>query len=171
MLGTHGAWGWGVGIVAFAFGLGAGFALAYFALFRDRRVKALQQELEATQAAFDAYRRRVDKSFRKTSELFQGMTRQYRDVYDHLANSAEALCGTGAVAPLLDLPDALGARPVRVPTVTGAAGTQRPISRGGPAVPPLSQRGPEGEDQAGDVPSTVDLAHAPLPRHETRGSP
>lgn len=55
------------------------------------------QELEdgiaqATQEMQD-YRGQVTNHFEKTANLFNQLTNDYREVYEHLANSSEKLCG------------------------------------------------------------------------------
>jgi hypothetical protein len=45
----------------------------------------------------------VQQHFTRTSDLFQHMTTQYRELYDHLAQGAQSLCDTIPATPELDL--------------------------------------------------------------------
>ncbi|GEM_PF-4092860 len=153
MFGTGGAWSWGIGLIAFALGVGAGFLLGAVSLRRARR-EAAERELEALRARFDAYRGRVDESFRRTSELFEGMTRQYREVYEHLAESAEALCSPDAARAAVELPEVRRLGP-------DAAVRTPPAGEGVPAdAAPV-----DGEDSSsvGDIPAPVPSAQTPRP--------
>lgn len=161
MHGSDGAWVWGIGLITFAFGLGCGFALAY-GLLRGGSRKVIERELESLRAQFDAYRGRVDDSFHRTSELFEGMTRQYRAVYEHLAESAETLCTPGAGRASLDFPDARrlapggGAEAANAPEpaaeAVGESGKTRAAGDGGHHD---ARHQDDGDAPVGDVPAPV----------------
>lgn len=59
--------------------------------------KALEAKLEEAKAEKEAYQAEVSEHFGKTAELFNRMTNDYRDVYEHLAASSDKLCGDDAV--------------------------------------------------------------------------
>lgn len=56
------------------------------------RCQQLETELAGARAGSNRYREEVAAHFTKTSELVQGLTLQYRAVYDHLADGARVLC-------------------------------------------------------------------------------
>jgi hypothetical protein len=56
------------------------------------RCQELEAELASRRAEANRYREEVAAHFTKTSELVQGLTLQYRAVYDHLADGARTLC-------------------------------------------------------------------------------
>jgi uncharacterized membrane-anchored protein YhcB (DUF1043 family) len=105
MSGGEISWIWGVGFIAFAFGVAVGIVVSYLLLTQSSRAKQLAEELEQVKAESRQYRAQVGQHFQKTSELFQGMARQYRDVYEHLAGGAQALCGDSVTSPQLDIPE------------------------------------------------------------------
>lgn len=57
------------------------------------RVKELEQQLDIANGEMQAYRGDVSQHFEKTATLFNQLTNDYREVYEHLANSSEQLCG------------------------------------------------------------------------------
>jgi uncharacterized membrane-anchored protein YhcB (DUF1043 family) len=103
-----------VAIVAFALvGLGAGVLLGRRSSAAAARARALESELEVERSAreraleekrtveeeltraraeSDRYRERVVEHFYGTSEQLRALTVQYRAVYEHLAEGAQALC-------------------------------------------------------------------------------
>jgi len=103
-----------VAIVAFALvGLGVGVLLGRRSSEGAARARALETELDvertarervleekraaeealaAARADAEQYRKRVVEHFYGTSEQLRALTVQYRSVYEHLAQGAEALC-------------------------------------------------------------------------------
>ena len=103
-----------VAIVAFALvGLGVGVLLGRRSSEGAARARALETELSVERSAreraveekraaedalgsaraqAEAYRGRVVEHFYGTSEQLRALTLQYRAVYDHLAEGAQALC-------------------------------------------------------------------------------
>ncbi len=61
------------------------------------------QALAALRDEFDDYRTNVNEHFEQTSELFQGMTEKYRDVYNHLAAGAQQFGNSEASPPRLEI--------------------------------------------------------------------
>lgn len=126
-----------VAIVAFALvGLGIGVLLGRrssegtararaleteLAVERTARERALEEKravdeaLAAARADAEQYRGRVVEHFYGTSEQLRALTVQYRAVYEHLAEGAQALCPetfqalrAGLEAPALEEPEARG---------------------------------------------------------------
>ena len=69
-----------------------------------RRIKQLEVELEKTRDLLANYRERVIRHFSRTSELFDVFTKDYRTVYQHLADGCADLCGDRAPRLSLDMP-------------------------------------------------------------------
>jgi len=57
------------------------------------RVKELEESLAQADQDMQQYRGQVTGHFEKTATLFNQLTNDYREVYEHLANSSEQLCG------------------------------------------------------------------------------
>ena len=107
----------GIGIIiGMVIGLVVGFVLS--ALFDklkggDDTVKVKQMEAEHNE-----YRKQVDDHFVNTAVLFKGLTDQYRDVYQHIAQGAGELCSDEAKELKMDLAEtALLAQASAVETV------------------------------------------------------
>ncbi len=48
--------------------------------------------IEKAEAELDEYKRSVTEHFGKTASYFQAMGKQYRELYEHMANGAQVLC-------------------------------------------------------------------------------
>ncbi len=92
-------------ILAFLAGLLLGMVPAIFTLRENRRAKQLQRELDELKSTHTAYREEVKQHFTQTSDLFQELTTNYRNVYEHLAKGAHSLCSEQQDIPRLDLPE------------------------------------------------------------------
>ena len=161
-------------VAAFAVGLLAG-ALTMFALRRrdDGRRRRLEAELEQARARVlektrehENYKEQVGAHFQKTAELFHGLTAQYREVYLHLANSAQQLVGERPLALQADMEAT-----ERLIQSSPAAGEATEASRTGEAAterqpePPPTARlrkeakatGKENEEVVGDAPHVPDM--------------
>lgn len=57
------------------------------------RVQELEEQLKQADEEMQAYRGEVGQHFEKTATLFNQLTNNYREVYEHLASSSEQLCG------------------------------------------------------------------------------
>ncbi len=68
----------------------AGASIGYL-LGRRGRSDATSK-LEETQTAFADYRKGVTRHFDQTAQQFQAIGQQYRDLYEHMAEGAEAFC-------------------------------------------------------------------------------
>ena len=160
-------------VAAFAVGLLAG-ALTMFALRRrdDGRRRRLEAELEQARARVlektrehENYKEQVGAHFQKTAELFHGLTAQYREVYLHLANSAQQLVGEQPPALQADMKAT-----ERLIQSSPAAGEHAEASNAGDAAdrqpePPPTARlrkeakatGKENEEVVGDAPHVPDM--------------
>lgn len=80
--------GW-VALIVLAVALGFGLGL-----LRSRssgKVAEMQGERDAARQELDEYRREVDAHFERTAQLFDKVTDDYRNLYDHLAQGARQL--------------------------------------------------------------------------------
>jgi len=94
---------WMGGAIVFAIGGGAGFFIAR--QIKDKRTLELEQQLLATQSKLTEYQGEVNRHFLKSSLLFNKLTDNYREVYEHLATGAQKLCNEKPITTALDLPD------------------------------------------------------------------
>lgn len=93
-------WMIGVALVALAGGLGLGTLLGQ-SLSSTRKVRTLQQELEAAQTELSDYRADVYDQFAETARKFERLNETYNDLHQQLATSASKLLGDTAGTPLL----------------------------------------------------------------------
>lgn len=103
MFGEISLFAWMGGAIVFAIGGGAGFFIAR--QIKDQRTLELEKQLETTQNKLTQYQDDVNNHFLKTSLLFNKLTDDYREVYEHLATGAQKLCNDKPLASALDLPD------------------------------------------------------------------
>ncbi len=73
-----------------AIGAGLGYGLAQL---RRRGENARADEVRQE---FDEYQREVTQHFGRTAEHFRAIGREYRDLYEHMASGADALCDRDA---------------------------------------------------------------------------
>jgi uncharacterized membrane-anchored protein YhcB (DUF1043 family) len=79
----------------------------------EARLGTAEQERDEASDALAGYQQEVAGHFQQTSELLKEMTLQYRNIYQHLAQGAEALCPDGSLAlethaPIDSLPGGSG---------------------------------------------------------------
>ena len=67
------------------------------------RVQELEETLTKANEEMQSYRTQVTQHFEKTANLFNQLTSDYRDVYEHLASSSEQLCGGDQTVKLKSL--------------------------------------------------------------------
>ncbi len=83
-------------ILASMFGVGVLFGF-FFGRGKEvhptAQIKELEESVEKAKQEMEEYRGEVSQHFGKTAELFNQLTNDYRDVYEHLAASSEKLCG------------------------------------------------------------------------------
>jgi len=94
---------WMSGAIVFAIGGGVGFYIAR--QVKDKHTVGLEKQLETTQNQLSEYQGEVNRHFLKTSLLFNKLTDDYRDVYEHLATGAQKLCNDKPLPTTLDLPE------------------------------------------------------------------
>ncbi len=94
---------WMSGVIVFAIGGGVGFYIAR--QIKDKHTLGLEKELETTQSQLSEYQGEVNRHFLKTSLLFNKLTDDYREVYEHLATGAQKLCNEKPRVTTLDLPE------------------------------------------------------------------
>ncbi len=83
----------------------AGVGIGYL-IFQDvERRKNGGKTVAELKEEHKEYREEVQQHFSKTSELFQSVTMQYRELYDHLSQGAQSLCDSIPPSPALDLSD------------------------------------------------------------------
>ena len=88
-------WELAVGAALFFGGLLVGVAVGGSRSARIR-IRALEAELQSANERHASYQDQVEKHFAQTSDLFGDLTRQYREVWDHLAQGARELCADRA---------------------------------------------------------------------------
>lgn len=97
------SWWMGLGaVVIFALGGAAGYLAARQT--ESQRYRRMEEELSQTKLDLSTYRGLVDRHFQKTSMLFNKLTDDYREVYEHLAYGAQTLCRERPSSPPLTLP-------------------------------------------------------------------
>ena len=57
----------------------------------DNKSKQLEEEVDKLRTDMNNYRDEVGEHFHKTGELFNAMTQNYREIYEHLATGAQKL--------------------------------------------------------------------------------
>ncbi len=77
-----------------AIGLAAGCLLGGVIVYLTQKTRGGGKTARQVQSEFADYREQVQTHFDKTSDLFRGMTQQYRDLYTHLSSGAQTLCET-----------------------------------------------------------------------------
>jgi len=77
-----------------------------------------EEELQVARRELEQQRAAVAKHFERTSDLFRDLTRQYTELYSHLAEGARELCpdqriplGVGFSEPMLERGESRGAAP------------------------------------------------------------
>lgn len=75
-----------IAVLAFAAGILVGFLLS-----KTGRERQLEKKLYETKEEFNNYKESVSSHFGRTAELVNGMTKSYKDVFDHLSAGANLL--------------------------------------------------------------------------------
>ncbi len=116
-------WMWWIALpVLFAAGLGLGFLWGRSRTDEAQKAKSLEEDLRQARDEMNRYKEQVTAHFATTAELMEKLTEDYRSVYQHLAESSEALCGADAPR-LLKAPEAapLGTSQARTESKTEKA--------------------------------------------------
>jgi uncharacterized membrane-anchored protein YhcB (DUF1043 family) len=88
---------WFVGSLAFLAGM-AGGALLYHLLAGPRSDRGkLEGQLKDLETDFKEYQENVADHFNTTAHLINKLTDSYKDVYEHMATGADALCDDDSV--------------------------------------------------------------------------
>ncbi|MEH6624875.1 MAG: DUF1043 family protein [Motiliproteus sp.] len=66
--------------------------------------KQLQKDLDSTNRELSQYKEQVTDHFTRTAELVNNLSESYRDVHQHLAKSADSLCGGEQLIQRLEQP-------------------------------------------------------------------
>jgi len=111
----------------------------------EARLATAEQERDEASDALASYQQEVVGHFNQTSDLLKQMTLQYRNIYEHLAQGAEALCPDGSLALESHAP---------IDSLPGAGGGNGHRARGHGGVPPAS---------ADDDGESVEAAHQESP--------
>lgn len=101
------------GVIILLVGVGAGFWIG------RSGVGGSKARVEKAEAELSEYKHSVTKHFDQTATHFQAIGKQYRELYEHMATGAHALCEPGeAGKQLLFAPDAdaVAEAEVRPPT-------------------------------------------------------
>lgn len=75
-----------------AAGIAIGVAIGRFWPLDALRTKTLEAERDAARQDLVGYREQVSDHFKRTGELFDRITADYRSLYEHLASGASELC-------------------------------------------------------------------------------
>ena len=124
----------------------AGAAAGYFLALNnfDKQRDKLKDELERARAELKEQREKVDNHFLKTAQLFNRLTDDYREIYEHLATGAQSLCSPEISTPQLDQPE------TRVlPAIEGSTAVSEASSDSGKAAPEASK--PDIEAETKDI--------------------
>lgn len=91
-------------VLSLLFGVGIGFYLGRSMNPSVRRIKQLEVELEKNRDLLADYHERVNRHFAHTSEYFDSFTKEYKALYQHLADGCADLCGERAPRLSLEVP-------------------------------------------------------------------
>lgn len=133
------------GVVIFLVGGGVGFWVG------RSGIGGSKARVEKAEAELEKYRRSVTEHFGQTAAHFQAIGKQYRELYEHMANGAQALCesdeagkhllfASGTVAQKSNSEDPLSEAIVE-------AGNQRPIDY---AEQPVAEEAADATESAGE---------------------
>lgn len=95
-----------VSIAALVIGLGAGFLSSRRLSADTRKQRELERNLERLLLQQKDYQHEVAEHFTDTAKLLSNLAESYRDVHNHLAGGANALCDDQTGSILRRLPDA-----------------------------------------------------------------
>lgn len=87
-----------VAVAAAVVGLLIGFLTGRRASPDAQQTRELERQLEDARSARESYENRVNAHFADTASKLNMLTANYRDVYEHLANSATDLCSQEGAA-------------------------------------------------------------------------
>lgn len=137
MFGELSVMAWLGGAIILAIGGGAGFFTAR--QIKDKRTLELEQQLDSAQNKLTEYQSDVNRHFLKTSLLFNKLTDDYREVYEHLATGAQKLCNEKPIVTALDLPE------TKILAAAITSDSSKPVDEEKPATENLSTSPAESE--------------------------
>ncbi len=149
--------------------IAAGAAAGYFLALNnfDKQRDKLNDELENARAEIKEHREKVDNHFLKTALLFNRLTDNYREIYEHLATGAQTLCSPQTSTPQLDQPE------TRVlPAIEGSAAETE--SEGDSELAATHSPHPDtlattpAKAESGEKPMTGAAAEVPTPEEATQ---
>ncbi|MBL1277542.1 MAG: DUF1043 family protein [Ectothiorhodospiraceae bacterium] len=91
---------------AIIFVVGGGIGYFTARQIKDKHTLQLEEDLQTAQSSLKDYQGNVNRHFLKTSLLFNKLTDNYREVYEHLATGAQSLCNEKPDTAALNLPEA-----------------------------------------------------------------
>ncbi|MDD7805045.1 MAG: DUF1043 family protein [Endozoicomonas sp. (ex Botrylloides leachii)] len=83
---------WLIGCLAFLGGALCGAVLYHIFMGSKYHNSKLAEQLDELQHEFVSYKEKVADHFTSTAQLANKMTEAYKDVHEHMANSADTLC-------------------------------------------------------------------------------
>lgn len=90
-------------VIAAVVGIVLGYIFGRRTAPGSREKRELEEKLEDMLAQKRHFEERVTEHFSQSAEKLNRLTEQYRDVHQHLAAGADALCNTGASAAFVAL--------------------------------------------------------------------
>lgn len=105
---------WPDGVILLSLGMLIGYLAGLMVSRYLGGGKDVANTLEKTAKEHRDYKEEVQHHFATSAELLDKLTESYRDVYLHMAKSADVLCDDGPTRPLLDsLPQSPSAKKPR----------------------------------------------------------
>lgn len=136
---TASTWAWLAGLIGLTVGCAAGFFFSRFGTSEARKRLDTERRLQESDDQLQAFREEVSKHFQTTAELVNRLSRDYRDVHNHLADGAGRLCVEAEEPPLLQAlpemaPESLTEAAEQLPSIAAAPLDYAPRSAEQPGV-------------------------------------
>ncbi len=148
--------------------IAAGAAAGYFIALKgfDKQRDKLSDELENARTEIKEQREKVDKHFLKTALLFNRLTDNYREIYEHLATGAQTLCSPQTSKPKLDQPETRVLPAIEASTTENESESESELAATHSPHPDTAATAPtKAED--GKKPTTETAAEPPAPEETT----
>lgn len=152
---------WIIGIVALAIGALIGYLIGR-ANSDNGQQKELMEQLEETQQELNGYKAQVDNHFIRTAELVNNLTESYKEVHEHLANSAQTLCKDSVGAQRLEA-SSLQPRLTESASPAAEAVEVKPVKPAASNVEPPRDYAPKKADDEGTLSETFGLKEEAQP--------
>jgi len=88
---------WWLALTTLIIGAAGGYFIARSSDRNKKRADVLQGELDVVNSELNDYRGRVSQHFSRTAELVDALAANSREIYNHLAEGSQNLCGPDAV--------------------------------------------------------------------------